>query len=369
MAKIKEEKKEKPITSESQIEAYLAENKEFHYNHIEPKNYVVSSGSLIFDGETGGGIRPGVIRLSGVTEGGKSTSILTFAAQFQKMFDNCKVIYIKSEGRLSDRVKAMSGIDTSSNKWLEFKTNVYETAIGLLRELVKNNPTDARYFFIIDSMDALIPKVDLDRDSGEANKVSGGALLTSDFLRRMALAFSAHGHICALISQVRSNIKINQYEKSDPRVTNAGGGNAALHYSDWVMEFQEHSSQKDVLWAGEDGKSERLGHYCKIIFRKSTNETTGKMVKYPIKYGRTNGQSIWREYEITDFLLMMGLLTKAGAWFTFNPEIIKELKDNNIELEESLQGINGVRKYLEENPNITEYFYKKFRAMVSNEAV
>jgi len=32
-----------------------------------------------------------------------------------------------------------------------------------------------------------------------------------------------------MISQVRSNIKINPYEKGDPQITNASGGNAALH--------------------------------------------------------------------------------------------------------------------------------------------
>lgn len=292
-----------------------------------------------------------------------TSSILSFGANFQKSFDKCKVVYIKSEGRLSKEVLQRAGLDLSPEKWFEFRCNVYETAIGLIRMLVKNNPLDTRYFFIIDSMDALIPKGDVERGADEANKVSGGALLTSDFLRRMALALSAHGHICALISQVRSTITINKYQKVDPKVTNAAGGNAALHYSDWIMEFQPRNND-DIIWEGEDGKSNRLGHYCKIVFRKTINESTGKVVRYPIRYKRTNGTSIWVEYEIADAILGFGLASLKGAWYEISPDLIKELKENKIEIEPKIQGINKLRKYLEDNQDLTKYLFKKFRNMI-----
>ena len=101
-------------------------------------------------------------------------------------------------------------------------------------------------------------------------KVGGGALLSSDFLRRMALGLATRGHICYMISQVRTKVSINPYEKSDPRLTNASGGNAMLHYSDWILEFQPRWN-KDLITTQPNGKGEQLGHWCKVIFRKSTS--------------------------------------------------------------------------------------------------
>ena len=88
------------ISPQQQIQAYLEQNKGDHYNFEEERTYSVSSGSLLLDIEMGGGIKPGIIRASGVSEGGKTSCALAFARNFQKM-DNAMVIYIKSEGRLS----------------------------------------------------------------------------------------------------------------------------------------------------------------------------------------------------------------------------------------------------------------------------
>ena len=92
-----------------------------------------------------------------------------------------------------------------------------------MRQLVQNNDRNFKYMFIIDSMDSLVPKADLEKGPEEANKVAGGALLSSDFLRKMALGLSTRGHICYMISQVRSNVSINPYQKTDAKVTNASG--------------------------------------------------------------------------------------------------------------------------------------------------
>ena len=93
------QKKEK--TSETsplaQIEAYLNQNKNDHYNFETEHVYTVSSGSLLLDIEMNGGIRPGIVRATGVSEGGKTSCALAFARNFQKV-DNHMVIYIKAEG-------------------------------------------------------------------------------------------------------------------------------------------------------------------------------------------------------------------------------------------------------------------------------
>tara|TARA_Y100000004_G_scaffold196884_2_gene268555 strand:+ start:413 stop:1504 length:1092 start_codon:yes stop_codon:yes gene_type:complete len=346
-----------------QIQVYLNDNKADHFNFEEERTYVVSSGSLLLDIEMGGGIGPGVIRASGITEGGKTSCALAFAKNFQKM-DNAMVVYVKSEGRLSEDMIERSGVSTEEDKWFVYKSNVYESVINLMRELVKNNPSNTKYMFIIDSMDSLVPKNDLDKPPEEANKVAGGALLSADFLRKMALGLTVRGHICYMVSQVRSKVSINPYEKTDARVTNASGGNALLHYSDWILEFQERHL-KDVISTEANGKGDLLGHWCKVVFKKTPNEKTGSLVRYPIRYHRKNGKSIWVEYEVVDMLLAFDMAKKAGAWVTISDELVDEVeKETKLEFKKQHQGMDNLRKYFEENPNIGKYLFNKFREVL-----
>ncbi len=350
-----------------QIQAYLKNNKDDHYAFEETTDYIVSSGSLLLDIEMGGGIRPGIMRFSGLSEGGKTSCALSFAKNFQKTVKNSFVVYIKSEGRLSKDVLDRSGIDTSGDQWAVYPSNVYESVITMIRSLVKDNPNNTKYLFIIDSMDALVPRNDIERPFEEANKVAGGSLLSSDFLRKMALGLSSKGHICIMISQVRSTVSINPYAKTDPKLTNASGGNALLHYSDWILEFQQRH-KADLILEKSDGKDEIIGHYCKIIFKKTTNEKTNKEVRYPIRYGRVGGKSVWIEQEVTDTLLMFDMISQKGAWITVSDELIAELSKKSIEIEKQHQGMDNFRKYLEGNPNITSHLFEKFKNVLSKKA-
>ena len=355
-------KKEK--TSETsplaQIEAYLNQNKNDHYNFETEHVYTVSSGSLLLDIEMNGGIRPGIVRATGVSEGGKTSCALAFARNFQKEDDHM-VIYIKAEGRLSEDMITRSGIDTSKEKWFVYKSNVYESVVDFMRHMVQSNPEEYKYMFIIDSMDALIPRGDLEKGSDDAVKVAGGSLISSAFLKRMALGLATRGHICFMISQVRSKVSINPYVKEDPKLTNASGGNALLHYSDWILEFQERYN-KDRIMQGSGKEEKAVGHWCNIIFRKTPNEKTGVRVKYPIKYRAEDGESVWVEYELLDKMEMWGMAQRKGAWFTIADEIVEELtKATGSEVKKQHQGEENFRKYLTENKDIKDYLFNKFK--------
>jgi len=345
------------ITPLDQIQSYLNDHKDEHYNFEKEPHYVVSSGSLLLDIEMSGGIRPSIIRASGVSEGGKTSCALSFARNFQQTIDNSMVVYIKSEGRLSPEMLERSGLDTSEEKLFIYKSNIFESVLQLMRELIMNNPTECKYFFIIDSMDAMVPKKDMDRSFEDSDKVAGGSVLSSNFLKKMALGLSTKGHICFMISQVRSKVSINQYEKTDPKLTNASGGNALLHYSDWILEFQPRYGGDTI--PPKDDKPE--GHYCKIVFRKSSNEKTGTVVRYPIKYGRTGGRSVWVEYEVLLMLLQWKMAEAKGAWIIVADEVIQELKEAGMEMDSKHQGMDNFRKYLEREQEICNYLFTKLK--------
>ena len=345
------------ITPLDQIQSYLKEHKDEHFNFEKEPQYVVSSGSLLLDIEMSGGIRPSIIRASGVSEGGKTSCALSFARNFQATQENGMVVYIKSEGRLSPEMLERSGLDTSPEKLFIYKSNIFESVLQLMRELIMDNPTECKYFFIIDSMDAMVPKKDLDRSFEESDKVAGGSVLSSNFLKKMALGLSTKGHICFMISQVRSKVSVNAYEKTDPKLTNASGGNALLHYSDWILEFQPRYGG-DMIPPKEKKPD---GHWCKVVFRKSANERTGVEVRYPIKYGRTGGRSVWIEYEIIDMLLQWDMATSKGAWIVVMDSLVKELEQEGMQIEPKHQGLDNFRKYLEEKHESRNYLFNKFK--------
>jgi hypothetical protein len=175
------------------------------------------------------------------------------------------------------------------------------------------------------------------------------------------LPLSTFGHICGLISQVRSNVQINPYAKGDPKLTNSSGGNALQHYADWIFEFQPRYKSDQII---EDGKI--IGHWSKILLRKTTNEKDGTEVTYPIRHGRSDGKSVWLEYEIADMLIQWGFAKKSGAWIAFDKALIDEIKkETDQDLPEKIQGMEQLRTFLEENIKICEYLFNKFKIALS----
>ena len=188
--------------------------------------------------------------------------------------------------------------------------------------------------------------------------MGAGALITSDFLKRVSLGMSKFGHMCIMISQIRSSIKTSQYTKSDPNnQTNSSGGNAILHYPDWILEFRKRR-QSELFLQDQTAilslTNKPIGHIATVKILKSTNETTGQTVQYPIKYGRTNGRSIWVEKEVIDMLLMWAFLVKRGAWITVDSSLLEHCKSHKLDMPEKFQGTNKILENLEENPKIKQ---------------
>jgi RecA/RadA recombinase len=360
MAKKKKENEESGLTTLDQINSFLKDNKDDHYNYSEEITYKVRTGSLILDIETGGGISPGVVRATGVSGGGKTSCGLAVARNFQQTVDNSMVIYIKAEGRLSKEMIERSGVDTDPDKWFVYKSNVFESVMTLIKKLVKDNPQNKRYFFVIDSMDGLVRKKEMDKSFEDAQQVGGGATISSTFLKNMSLAFHEGGHICWMISQVRSTIKADPRQKLDHRLTNASGGNALTHYANWIFEFMP-TYKDDRITRTVKGQEKVIGHWAKITFQKTENEKTGDIIKYPICHNRTNGESVWIEYEIFDLLMAWDLIKKAGAWFSPTEDFVQILSEANLTFPEKIQGEQAVLDHLNENKNVVKLMYDHFK--------
>ena len=358
-------KMKKKSGSKDYTEAFLKSNRDYHYNLEEgAEPYLVSSGSMILDHVLGGGFGSGLHRFIGANEGGKTNEALHVMHNMLKTVENSKGLFVMAEGRLSQEIKDRAGIKfvQSAEDWdvgtcLVLECHIMDTMIDFLRGLLKNNPDKEKFCIVIDSMDGLITKEDLEKGSSDARKVAGGALMTSDFLKRVSLGMSKFGHMCIMISQVRSSITTSMYAKQDPNnQTDSSGGNAILHYPDWILQFKKQNKGDKILEKPTEQitpDNKIYGHNAKVMILKSTNEATGQIVTYPIKHGRKKGRSIWLEREVVDMLLMWGYLEKSGAWIKLDDKVKTYLSDNKIETKDSYQGIKAVYEFLESNEKIT----------------
>lgn len=356
------------------LKSFLKQNEEHHYNYEEDIDYKVSCGSLKVDFELGGGLGPGLHRFVGINEGGKTSEALEVAKNFLKM-PKAKAVYIKAEGRLSPEVRERSGVKfvSKEDEWDQgscfvFESNIYETVLDLMRVLIARTPEAIKYCFVLDSLDGLIMKDDLKKNFEDSHKIAGGALLGAKFMQKMSIALAKRGHMAIFISQVRADIKLDPYSKAPVRQTTATGGNALLHFANYILEF-EPRFKKDLILENpsaplDHDKNKIIGHVAKMTVKKSPNEKTNYVLEYPIKYGRKNGTSIWVEKELIDMLYLWGYINKKGAWISVEEDFVELLKKEGHEFPAKLHGEPKLNDLLEANPDLIQFLIKHFSEII-----
>lgn len=370
-------KEDKIVTSNEILSNFLKNNKDDHYNFEDDFNYKVSSGSLQLDIHMGGGFGPGLHRFCGINEGGKTSQALEVMRNFLSSVPNAKGFYIKAEGRLSQEMKERSGVkfttfaeDWTAGTCFVFESNIYETVVDAMRSLVANNQEGIKYYFLLDAVDGLISKVDLDKTFEDSNKVAGGAVIAANFMKRMSIALAKRGHMAVFISQVRADIKLDPYSKAPIRQTSATGGNALLHFANWILEFEPRFGGDLILQDPNNKKIDLeknppIGHWAKVTIKKSPNEKTNLQIPYPIRYGRKNGSSIWIEKELVDLLYAWEFVERSGPWVKPSEDFIELIKDTNIQLPENFQGEKALFKFIEENPSLIKFLVNYFKNSIN----
>lgn len=373
MSKIKEKQKDedsedKVLTPQQQAAALFKSSKSDIYNHEEDNHSQTPCSSLIMNSIMGGGLPSGATRIIGNSSGGKSSIALDFMFNFLKIPLKNKGVYADSEGKLNKNIQERSGVKfvTDPELWedgtcLIVQTNVFEFLFSFMGDLMRNNPTNTKYFFVIDSIDMLARRDDLIKNMEDSAKVAGGAVLTSVFLKQTSAAMAKRGHYCVFISQVRDAVKIDPRQKTDTnKQGKASGGHALEHAPEWVLNVLPRF-QDDIIKEDEnDRNSKPIGHYCKIDIVKSNNETYGQMIRYPIKYGRVGGTSVWIERELSSFCLMWDFVKKEKSSYYFQEPLLTELKEKGFEIPNKFVGMGNFEKFFEENAKISGYLFDKF---------
>ena len=277
----------------------------------------LSTGSLSLDLALGiGGVPKGrIIEIYGPEASGKTTLALHIVASAQK--NGGDAAYIDVEHALEPAYARALGVDIDN--LLISQPDTGEQALDIAESLVRSSAVDV---VVVDSVAALIPRAELE---GEVGDIVVGALarLMSQAMRRLAGAISKNNCTVIFINQLRQKIGVMY---GNPETT--PGGLALKYYSSVRIDVR----RVETLKVG----GEIVGNHTRAKVVKNKVAPPFREAEFDIMYG----QGISKISEIIDLAVKLEIIDKAGAWFTCNGTRI--------------QGKEGVKEYLMENPEICD---------------
>ena len=284
----------------------------------------LSTGSLTLDMALGiGGVPKGrIVEIYGPEASGKTTLALHIAASSQQ--SGGTAAYIDVEHALEPAYARALGVNIDD--LLISQPDTGEQALDIAESLIRSGAVDV---VVIDSVAALIPRSELDGEMGDSS-VGVLARLMSQAMRRLAGAISKNNATVVFINQLRQKIGVMY---GNPETT--PGGLALKYYSSVRIDVRRVEAIKV--------NGEVIGSHTRAKVVKNKVAPPFREAEFDIIYG----QGISRVGEITDMAVKMNIIEKSGAWYTVEGQRI--------------QGRDGVKQYLTDNPVICDCVESKIR--------
>ncbi len=286
---------------------------------------VIPTGSLALDMALGiGGLPRGrVVEIYGPESSGKTTLALHVVANAQK--NGGVAAFIDAEHALDPVYARKLGVDTDS--LIVSQPDNGEQALEIADMLIRSGALDV---IVIDSVAALVPKAEIDGEMGDSH-VGLQARLMSQALRKMTGALSQSGTTAIFINQLRE--KIGVYF-GNPETTT--GGKALKFYSSVRMDIRRVQTIKNG--------DEAVGSRTKVKVVKNKMAPPFKTAEFDVLYG----EGISKEGSVLDMAMQVNVVKKSGSWFTYDGDQLG-------------QGRENVRKFLKDNPELTEEIENKVK--------
>lgn len=195
----------------------------------------ISTGSLVLDSIIGGGLAKGrVIEIYGAESSGKTTIALTAAASVQAQGGT--VAFIDFENALDPRYAAKLGVDVPNMALSQ--PDYAEQGLQLVDDLAASATVD---LIIVDSVAALVPKVELEGDM-EQQTIGLVARLLSRSLKKLVSTANRSKTTIIYINQTR--VAIGGYSPVGTPMDTTGG-KALKFYSSQRIEVKRGQQIKE----------------------------------------------------------------------------------------------------------------------------
>jgi len=279
---------------------------------------VVPTGCLPLDIALGvGGLPRGrVTEIFGPEASGKTTLCLHVIAEAQKMGGTAAFIDVE---HALDPSRAVT-VGVNLDNLLISQPDNGEQALEIVETLVRSNAVDV---VVLDSVAALVPKAEIEGDMGDS-MMGVQARLMSQALRKLTGAISKSKTIVIFTNQIRQKIGIMF---GNPETT--PGGLALKFYASVRIDLRKIANIKTAT-----GESIGSQHRARII----KNKVAPPFREAEFEIMNIEGISIFGS--LVDLAVQHGLITKSGAFFKVDGQ--------------NIQGREGTKKYLKENPKLVE---------------
>ena len=297
-------------------------------DHPTLMDNVISTGALSLDVALGiGGVPRGrIIEIFGPESSGKTTLALHIVAEAQKL--DGYAAFIDAEHALDPEYSKRLGVNTE--ELLVSQPDSGEQALEITETLVRSSALDV---IVIDSVAALVPRVELEGEMGDTH-VGLQARLMSQALRKLTGTVSRSNTCVIFVNQIREKIGVMY---GNPETT--PGGRALKFYTSIRMEIRRIATIKDG--------TESVGNRTRVKVVKNKVAPPFKMTEFDIMYGR----GISFEGDILDLAVKGDIIEKMGSWFSYG-----DLKIG--------QGRENAKLYLKENPKELKKVVSKVKAFM-----
>lgn len=282
----------------------------------------IPTGSLGLDIALGvGGYPRGrVIEIYGPESSGKTTLTIHAIAEAQKA--GGIAAFIDAEHAFDQFYAKNLGVDTD-NLYVAQPDNG-EQALEIADNLIRSGAID---ILVVDSVAALTPKAEIEGEMGDS-QMGLQARLMSKALRKLTGSINKANTTVIFINQLREKIGVMF---GNPETTT--GGNALKFYSSVRVDIRRSSQIKDG--------DEVIGNRTRIKIVKNKIAPPFRKAEFDIMYGK----GISKVGEILDLGVDLGVVKKAGSWFSYGDtklgqgrDAVKSLIGDNPELMEELEG-------------------------------
>ncbi|MSY99488.1 MAG: recombinase RecA, partial [Actinobacteria bacterium] len=202
-----------------------------------------------------------------------------------------------------------------------------EQALEIMDMLVRSGAIDV---IVVDSVAALTPRAEIEGEMGDSH-MGLQARLMSQALRKITGALHQSNTTAIFINQLRDKIGVFF---GTPETTT--GGKALKFYASIRLDIRRIETLKD----GNDA----VGNRTRVKVVKNKMAPPFKQAEFDIIYG----VGISREGSLIDLGVEVGIVKKAGAWYTYESDQLGQGKEN-------------ARAFLIDNPDLANDIENKIR--------
>ncbi len=286
----------------------------------------IPTGSLALDAALGvGGVPRGrVVEIFGPESSGKTTLATHIIAEAQKLGGTCA--FIDAEHAFDATYGAQLGVNIE--ELLIAQPDTGEQALNICEMLVRSGALD---LIVIDSVAALVPRVEIEGDMGDSH-VGLQARLMSQALRKLTGIINRTKTVVIFINQLREKIGVMW---GSPETT--PGGRALKFYTSVRLDIRRIGAVKE----GTDV----VGNRTRVKVVKNKVAPPFRQAEFDIIYG----EGISSLGELVDLAVENDIINKSGSWYGYGDVKIG-------------QGREAAKTWLRENQDLHDEIKQQVKA-------